>query len=224
MVMINGKEYTDEQLTNFLKDYETSQKALKATKEQLKDKEELELKAKEADTYKKELEAIKAKQFETRLQERKKLLSKFLESKDDDRRKSLIEKLGNMDDDDFDDFKEGKTNTDIEEKLKIDSEKQSLETKEKDLETRKKEIIEEALKNMKKETMEGELLNKTDFDMNADGKKEERLGDGLFPTIDKVKEVYNLNNNTVYKSKMTPHYEKIAETYLDQNYIREGIS
>jgi hypothetical protein len=223
MVKINGKEYTEEQLANLMKDFDVTQKALKQTKEQLKDKDELEIKLKEAEATKQELEKLKATQFEKRFQERKQILSKFLEGKDDDRRKSLLEKLGNMDDDDFDDFKEGKTNEEIEAKLKIDSEKQSLETKEKDLETRKKEIIEEALKNMKKEGMENELLNSADVDRSVDKGEEDRLGGGLFPSIDKVKQVYNLDNNSVYKSKVKPHYEKRAETYLDLNYIRDGI-
>lgn len=224
MVKIDGKEYTEEQLGNLMKDLSTAQTALKQKNELLKDKESLEAKVKEAEAIKLENEQLKADSMKKRFEDRTKMVSKFLASKDEDRRKSLADKIFNMDDDDFADFKEGKTDEEILTKDTLTSEKQTLESKEQELEKKKKDIIEEALKNMRKDEKAGDLLSPGAINNSAsDNKNEVMLGDGKFPTIEKVKEIYGLGKNPMYTNKFTKFHEDRATSYLDTNYSRDNI-
>ena len=225
MVLINGKEYTEEQLANLVGDLKVAQDTLKKQSATLKEKQSLEEQLKELDSIKTKNADLQAEIFKTKMNERTKQLSKFLESKDQDTRQAIMAKIGNMDDDDFDFFKEGKTDTELSQRDEINNEKQTLEEKQKDFEKRKADIIKEEASKLQNDKQINSLLPKDaiDQDQFSETGNEDRLADGLFPNIDSTKEMYHLDKNPLYSKRYKEYHESNAEAYLSTNYDREFV-
>lgn len=126
-------------------------------------------------------------------------VAKWLESRSD--KDTLTTKLGTMSDEDFELFKEGKTDTEL--KVKDDLQLTKAE-------------LEKLQKNPPKADVKADkekLIPQGEF--KVDEKEEKKTSSG-FPTMDKIKEVYNLDDdNPLFKEKIP--YMKRADAYINKN-------
>ena len=133
MVLLNGKEVSQEDFDKLVTKANSADKIAKGYEDKVK---ELEEKAKSADSIgdlQKQIELKDAQLFKIKLTERVNKVNKYLETKNNDEK--LIKRIGDMSDDDFDFFSEGKTNSDYTTKEELDSAKNDLEKKKTELES-----------------------------------------------------------------------------------------
>jgi len=222
MVKINGKEYTEEQLENMMGDLKISQETLKKTNKKLKDIDDINEKLQAMKTLEAENKELKAEKLQALVSDRKNQISKYLEGKDLTRQTAILDRLADMDSDEWDDFKDGKTNEDLITKDELLNSKEALESKEQDFNKRREEIIKEEAAKLKSKAIEGDLLPTDAVDISNDDVDTDLIG-GQFPNIDKLKELYKLKTNNIWKSKSNPDLEEQAISYLEINYDREEV-
>lgn len=210
MVLYKGKEMSQEEFDTLLSKVDASDKLVQGYQTKVN---ELEEKAKEAEKLgdlRKSLEQKDAEIFKMKLDTRTKLVSKYLESKNND--ENLIKKIGSMADDDFELFSEGKTNDTYLNKEEIDSAKNDIDQKKKELETEKDKIIKDAQKSLEnKDKKEGQKLIPNSEVVVDDADDNESDENFQFPAIDKLKEIYGLDDSRYDKNK---DHENKATAYL----------
>ena len=126
-------------------------------------------------------------------------VAKWLDARND--KDVLMTKLGTMSEEDFDLFKEGKTDNEL--KVKDDLQLTKAE-------------LEKLQKNPPKtdtKSKDDKLIPPGEF--NVDKKEEKKTSSG-FPTMDVIKEVYNLDeDNPLFKDKIP--YMKRADAYINKS-------
>lgn len=221
-IVIDGKEYTVEDVQNLLKDVNVTQKTNEKLKNSLKESEELAVKAKEAEELRAKVEALELEKLQTKLESRKSELSKYLSAKDKDKQKALYERLMNMDDDEYDDFKEGKTDEELKTKDELNSEKETLLSKEEELAQKKEKIIKEAIEKNEKEKEADKLIPKHGIDSDIESEEETDLIGGKYPQIDDLLDKYQLKTNKPFLNRIVKFKEQ-TENYLSAETARENI-
>jgi hypothetical protein len=213
---------TQEQLDKLLADKAAADKLAKEQAKKLKEIDDNTEKLKELDNLKKAKDAADAELLKIKVNSRVDQVSKWLTVKDN--KETIVEQLSKMSDGEFDLFKEGKLNEDFKTKEELEQEKLDLESQKTEFESNKDKIIKEAadkVANVKKEEKDppmvpsSEVLNKQSQDAEVGP------GNGKFPTMDTLKDMFNLRENPLYEE--VEGYEKRAIEYLDSSYGDDRI-
>ncbi len=216
MVKIAGKEYTDEQLAKLIEDKAAAEALVKEQGKKLKSVDDQSEKLKEFDKLKKDNETQAATILQNTLNNRLSMISKWFNSKDDS--KDLANDIAQMSDNAFDLFKEGKTDDMFKSKAEIDAEQTNLDAQKTEFETNKEKIITDAIKKAKGKETNTSVIPPTEVTSEASA---EDISDRdiLFPPTKDIKEMFNLEDNSMYDIKSSQ--EETAQRYLKTAYKQD---
>lgn len=201
---------TQEQLDKLVADAEAAKTLVKGYESKVNSLQSKVSQLDEFEDIKRQLEEAKKREYKTNLDNRLSKVSKYLDKKG--RSEDIIKRIGDMSNEDFEFFFEGKTNEEFKDNEEIEFAKTDLEKKQNEIESSKDKIIKDYLKSL-------EDSNKTKNDQKLVPTTEVGVGDtseqeGVFPNLDKLKEVYRLNNNPIFTDK-TERMLQNAKTYMD---------
>ena len=211
---------TQDQLDKLLADKEAAETLAKQQADKIKNTDDNSEKLKELDTLRKQNEDSQTQLLKIKVDTRVSQVNKWLESKDG--KENIIAQLSKMSDGEFDLFKEGKINEDFKTKDEIEQERTAFETQKNEFENNKEKIIKEAADSLKKEVpvKEPAIVPNTEVDSGTPVKPEDiGPGEGKFPTMNTLKDMFNLDENPLYDLK--EGHEMKAEKYLDKSYSED---
>lgn len=213
MVLLNGKEVTQEEFDAFILESQANAKLAEEVKNAKKTAKELQKALEDQNNKIEEGELAKSQLFKIKLDSRKNEINKWLDGKSN--KEELLTKISNMDDSDFDIFKEGKTDTEYKTKEELEIETKKVNDEKINFEKNKEQIIKDAAKNIEKDKNPDEGVippteTVTEPDLESEKPKDTKVID-----VEKLNSLYKLTSNPTLKTFVSKEMEDKANNYTE---------